>query len=119
MMRPRKRTRPSLRSPLSRPLSRLARGAIAVALLTGASGLAGCSGNAPLALPVPPHPDVPEVTSDSYPTIGTTPHTGRPALTEAQRARLQGDLERASKTNSTKAQAAAQSAAPTPATGGN
>ncbi|MFG1294743.1 MULTISPECIES: hypothetical protein [Xanthobacter] len=112
MMRPRKRTCPSLRSPVRPAFGLLARSAFAASMLAAAAGLSACSGDSTLTLPVPPHPDVPEVAHDSYPTIGATPHTGRPALNEAQRARLQGDLERASKTNSAKAQAAAQASTP-------
>lgn len=99
MMRPRTRMPPPF-SLLLRPLA-----------LAAALGLAGCSGDTPLSLPVPPHPDVPEVATDSYPTVGAPERTGRPVLTEAQRAKLQGDLERLSKDNAARGQAAPQGAA--------
>ncbi|MDQ0504616.1 hypothetical protein [Xanthobacter agilis] len=101
MMRPSKRTI---------PFRCAAAGAVALALLAPA-GLAGCSGDGTVALPVPPRADVPEVAHDSYPTIGTTPHTGRPALTDAQRAKLQSDLERLSRDNAAKAKASTQNGA--------
>lgn len=94
------------------PLPRPARSARVLPLVLLALGLAGCAGDSPLSLPVPPRADVPEVAHDSYPTIGTTARTGRPALTEPQRAKLQGDLERLSRVNAAKASAAGQATTP-------
>jgi len=107
MMRPRKRMLPSFPPSFRLPLRPAALGVLVLA-----AGLAGCSGDTPLALPIPPRPDVPEVATDSYPTIGTTERTGRPVLTDDQRARLQGDLERLSRSNATSARTAAQNAQP-------
>lgn len=100
MMRPRKRTRPLLRQMVRRTLAVVAFGAM--------TGLAACSSDAPLSLPVPPRPDVPEVAHDSYPTVGATPRTGRPVLTDPQRAKLQSDLERLSRERGAKVEAAIQ-----------
>ncbi|WP_454917211.1 hypothetical protein [Xanthobacter sediminis] len=100
MMRPRKWTLLSFR-PSFRPL-------VLAAVMAG--GLTGCTGDAPLSLPVPPRPDVPEVATDSYPSVGAPERTGRPVLTDTQRAKLQGDLERLSKDNAAKVQTAPQSA---------
>ncbi|MFG1479411.1 hypothetical protein V5F53_12210 [Xanthobacter sp. V4C-4] len=82
---------------------------LAVVALGTMTGLAACSSDGPLSLPVPPHADVPEVTHDSYPTVGAPARPGRQVLTEPQRARLQSDLERLSKEREAKVQAAIQS----------
>lgn len=92
--------------------ARPARSARVFPLVFLALSLAGCAADSPLSLPVPPRADVPEVAHDSYPTIGTTARTGRPALTEPQRAKLQSDLERLSRVNAAKANAAGQATTP-------
>ena len=107
MMRPRNRTCPSPR----RQPGPTARRAVAFVLLAAASALAGCSGDGALSLPLPPNPQVPEVTGDSHPSLGTTTRAGMQPLTEADRAKLQSDLEHASQDNVARADAAAQAAA--------
>ncbi len=88
----------------------MARRALALALLATAGALAGCSGDGSLSL-LPPNPQVPEVQGDSHPTLGTTTRPGAQPLSEADRAKLQGDLERASQANVARADAATQAAA--------
>lgn len=73
--------------------ARSARARCALAL-AAAIGLAGCAGEEPLSLPVPPNPNVPDIGHDSYPTLGTTGSAGRPTLSDRDKARLQSDLER-------------------------
>ncbi|WP_238121176.1 MULTISPECIES: hypothetical protein [unclassified Xanthobacter] len=79
-------------------------------LTTLALGLAACANDTPLTLPVPPDTsNVAEVPADSYPTIGTTPRTGRAPMTDAQRARLQRDLEQVSRDREAKIRSAVDS----------
>lgn len=84
---------------------------LVLALLAAAGALAGCSGDGALSSLLPPNPQVPEVQGDSHPTLGTTTRAGVQPLSEADRAKLQGDLERASQANVAKADAATQAAA--------
>lgn len=78
-------------------------GALAGALL----GLAACTNDAPLSLPVPPDTSkLPQVDHETYPTVGTTPRTGRAPLSEPQRAKLQKDLEQISKERDAKVRSA-------------
>ncbi len=94
----------SMRPDTARPSGVLARSAAkrrvahfmvrsAIAIMA-VSGLAACSGQDSLSLPLPPHPNVPAVTHDTYPTIGTADDTGRKILDPKARAALEQDIAR-------------------------
>jgi len=102
MMRLRRRITLSCRATAARPL-------VAAVAMVALLGLTACAGDSPLKLPVPPHANVPEVSHDSYPSIGTTARSGRQPLTEPQRAALQRDLEQLSREREAKVMSAIQS----------
>ncbi len=64
------------------------------AALLAMSALVACSQQDTLSLPLPPHPNVPAVDHDNYPTIGTADDTGRKILDPKQRAALEKDIAR-------------------------
>lgn len=66
---------------------------LAIALLA-VSCLAACSSQDSLSIPLPPHPNVPAITHDNYPTIGTADDTGRKIMDPKQRAALEQDIAR-------------------------
>lgn len=104
---PTMRFRQRITSPMRRA-ARATRLVAAVGALAGALvGLAACANDAPLGLPVPPDTStVPQVDHETYPTVGTTPRTGRAPLSEPQRAKLQKDLEQISKERDAKVRSA-------------
>lgn len=67
------------------------RGLVAVLAL---AGLAACAKEDTLTIPVAPHPNVPAVTHDNYPHVGTTEGSGKGILEPRQRAALEQNIAR-------------------------
>ncbi len=65
-----------------------------IAAMLAMAGLAACSKEDGLSLPMAPHPNVPAVTHDNYPHIGTNEDSGRNILYPSQRIALERNIAR-------------------------